>query len=240
MNTIATTFCFGCNAVRTAGTLDEPMFCLKDVCKVLGTKNHRDVSNALHPRFKGVVCIDTPGGKQDFVCVTEQGLYRVLIRTRSKVAEPFQDWLCEDVLPSIRKTGRYENKELMRQVAVLKDTAKTQHNLIQALSKENRKYNIVQVLETDRACQQALSAMVANDFAKSLGRGRGWGTKDLYDNAQRQELISEFRKRIVYDCSMKSVRFVPDSKHRLALWAVATNNFAHRVKNGLVQIPSLK
>ncbi len=207
MNTL-TTFIYGSTVVRTAGSAEQPLFCLKDICTVLGIQRTGNVSRALPEKFKGVVSINTLGGTQNMVCVTEPGLYKVLIRTRkSKIAEKFQDWLCEEVVPAIRTTGRYENKELMRQVQVLKDTTKTQHNLIQALSKENQNYNITQVLETDRACQQALSPTLANNLAKKYARAHAWGNKDMYTNVERIELISAFRKRLVYDCNTDRVVF---------------------------------
>ncbi len=203
------TFHYNSTVVRTAGTSEQPMFCLRDICAVLGIKRTGDVSAALAEKFKGVVLIDTPGGKQSMVCVTEAGLYKVLIRTRkSKIADKFQDWLCEAVLPSIRRTGKYENEELVRQIAILKDTTKTQHNLINALSRDNRKFNVTEVLESDRACQQALTVEMATSFAKKYAREHGWDNKDLYTNAQRVKLVCDFRKRVVYDSSLDRVVFV--------------------------------
>ena len=43
----------------------------------------------------------------DLLLAIEYGVYEALVRTRSKVAKPFQKWLYEQVIPSIRKTGRY-------------------------------------------------------------------------------------------------------------------------------------
>ena len=40
MNSLAKTFNFGSTVVRTAGTFDDPIFCVKDVCSILGVKNH--------------------------------------------------------------------------------------------------------------------------------------------------------------------------------------------------------
>lgn len=39
--------------------------------------------------------------------INEQNLYRLIMRSDKPIAEPFQDWVCGDVLPSIRKTGKY-------------------------------------------------------------------------------------------------------------------------------------
>ena len=93
-------------SIRTAGTADNPMFCLADICKVLelqtgATKNRLDQ--------KGVNLINTPtsSGDQQMIFINEKNLYRVIMRSDKPQAEPFQDWVCGDVLPSIRKHGMY-------------------------------------------------------------------------------------------------------------------------------------
>lgn len=93
--------------IRTAGTAEAPLFCLADVCCILGIKNARDWKSRLKP--KGVVSIYTPtnGGKQELVFINEQNLYKIIMRSDKPLAEPFQDWVCGDVLPTIRKTGAY-------------------------------------------------------------------------------------------------------------------------------------
>lgn len=54
--------------------------------------------------------IHTLGGEQDMLTITEQGLYFFLGRSDKPKALPFQKWVAGEVLPSIRKTGRYEVK----------------------------------------------------------------------------------------------------------------------------------
>lgn len=39
--------------------------------------------------------------------LTEAGIYKFLFRSRRKEAEKFQDWVTDEVLPQIRKTGGY-------------------------------------------------------------------------------------------------------------------------------------
>lgn len=109
--------------VRVAGTSEEPLFCLSDVCKILDlhtgmTKQRLDE--------KGVSSIDTltKGGIQPLIYISEKNLYKVIMRSDKPQAEPFQDWVCGEVLPSIRKTGSYSVKlklpsyaEALRQLA---------------------------------------------------------------------------------------------------------------------------
>lgn len=94
--------------IRTAGTCEEPLFCLADVCRVLEIGNVSDVKNRL--KQDGVVLIevaDALGRLQNTYFVKEQNLYRVIMRSDKPNAEAFQDWVCGEVLPSIRRTGSY-------------------------------------------------------------------------------------------------------------------------------------
>ncbi|MCM1441035.1 MAG: hypothetical protein NC131_17805, partial [Roseburia sp.] len=85
----------------------EPMFCLADVCKALDLKNPSDVKSRLFA--KGVVNADTltTGGVQSMTYINEANLYKCIFQSRKPEAEKFQDWVCEEVVPSIRKTGGY-------------------------------------------------------------------------------------------------------------------------------------
>ena len=93
--------------VRTAGTSENPLFCLPDVCKALGL-------NASHVRERledGVVSTDTItdnlGRTQVANFVNEDGLYDVILDSRKPEAKVFRKWVTSEVLPSIRKTGQY-------------------------------------------------------------------------------------------------------------------------------------
>lgn len=93
--------------IRVADHEGEPMLCLKDVCEVLEIKNHRDLNKRLGS--KGVVLIYTPtkGGVQKMIYVNEPNFYKCVFQSRKPEAEAFQDWVCEEVLPAIRKDGGY-------------------------------------------------------------------------------------------------------------------------------------
>jgi prophage antirepressor-like protein len=92
--------------IRTAGTSENPLFCLADICKALEltVQNTKKRLNE-----KGVYSIYTltQGGEQQLLYVNEQNLYKVIMRSDKPQAEAFQDWVCGEVLPSIRKTGSY-------------------------------------------------------------------------------------------------------------------------------------
>lgn len=95
--------------IRTSVTESgEPLFCLADVTKALELNGGaRNVKSRLNP--KGVVSINTPtnGGIQQLNFITEPNLYKCIFQSRKKEAEQFQNWVCGEVLPSIRKSGGY-------------------------------------------------------------------------------------------------------------------------------------
>lgn len=102
--------------IRTAGTPDRPLFCLADVCKALDISNSRDVKSRLNQ--KGVVSSDTltNGGNQKLLYINEPNLYKCIFQSRKADAERFQDWVFEEVLPTIRKTGSYQRPETMADI----------------------------------------------------------------------------------------------------------------------------
>ena len=102
---------FESSNVRIIVEEGEPLFCASDVCKTLGYSNARDAMR-VHCAEKGVVKRDTPtsGGVQAMAYIDERNLYRLIMRSKLPSAEKFQDWVCGEVLPSIRKTGKYATK----------------------------------------------------------------------------------------------------------------------------------
>lgn len=99
--------------VRITGKPDEPWFVLADVCNALGLSNPRDAARRLCADEKGVDSIHSLGGIQQMTVVSESGLYAVILRCRDAMTEGtaayrFRRWVTNEVLPSIRKTGKYE------------------------------------------------------------------------------------------------------------------------------------
>ena len=103
-----TTFHYHDVAVRTQrDDSGEPLFCLADVCKVLelnGTEKEEFSTPVLNTGM-----VTRPDGSAiEATFITEPQLYFVMMRSRSEQAKPFRQWVVSEVLPAIRKTGRYE------------------------------------------------------------------------------------------------------------------------------------
>ena len=103
-------FTFKSNSVRVITDKNqEPWFCANDVCDILGYSNPRDAISK-HCKAGGVAKRDTPtkSAVQEMTFINEPNLYRLIIKSRKPEAEPFEAWVFEEVLPQIRKTGKYQ------------------------------------------------------------------------------------------------------------------------------------
>lgn len=100
-------FQYNGSQVRTVVKNGEPWFVAKDVCEVLEVGNPSQAVARLDEDEKGLISIDTLGGKQDLMCVSEPGLYDLVLTSKKPEAKPFKRWVKHEVLPSIRKTGSY-------------------------------------------------------------------------------------------------------------------------------------
>ena len=109
------TFNFESNSIRTLAIDNEPWFVAKDVCDAIGLTNSRMSLIALDEDEKGVSLIYTPSGQQEMNIVSESGMYTLILRCRDAVKKGstphrFRKWVTSEVLPTIRKTGKYESK----------------------------------------------------------------------------------------------------------------------------------
>jgi prophage antirepressor-like protein len=113
--------------VRLVEEGKEVWLCANDVCNAVGLGNVSMAVGPLDADEKGIKKFDTLGGPQEMLAVNESGLYTLLIRSNKAEAKPFRRWVTHEVLPSIRKTGRFEVKPLgpldilKQQVALLED-----------------------------------------------------------------------------------------------------------------------
>lgn len=105
--------------IRVAGTREYPEFCLLDVCKVLDL----DSSQVMKRLDDGVVTIhpiiDSLGRERNANFVNEDGLYDVILDSRKPQAKAFRKWITNEVLPSIRKTGKYDISKPKKQVTLV-------------------------------------------------------------------------------------------------------------------------
>jgi prophage antirepressor-like protein len=107
----------------------EPWFHLNDLKSLSGvTINNSKLNLADKGRYR----LPTPKNRSkgsDTIFVNESNLYRVIFRSQKPEALSFQNWVFDEVLPSIRKTGAYVSNNI---------TTDQQEALIEKLTKENK------------------------------------------------------------------------------------------------------
>ena len=103
-------------AVRTATINGEPWFVANDVFRVLSVRNTKDALHTLDEDEKsGVDIIDPHGRVQRTNCISESGLYSIVLRSRKPEAKAFRRWITHEVIPAIRKHGMYATTPMLRQ-----------------------------------------------------------------------------------------------------------------------------
>lgn len=106
-------FNFNDEDVRVVDKDGNPWFVAKDVCMVLGIKNHKDAVRRLDDDEKSGVGITDPHGRvQRTHIISESGLYLIMRRSHKPIAKKFDKWLRSVVIPSIREKGYYSTKPL--------------------------------------------------------------------------------------------------------------------------------
>ena len=152
---------------------NEPLFCLADVCNVLGLRQG-DVRQRLEEGVVSTQPLETSGGVQQANFVTEDGLYDAILDSRKPEAKKFRKWVTSEVLPSIRKHGGYitaqQNdtpEEIMaRALIVAQETLKRkEQRLIEAESKIQQ--DAPKVLFADAVSTSQRSCLIA-ELAKIL------------------------------------------------------------------------
>jgi len=126
-----------------------------DVAKVLGYRDPADaVYRLVKSKNKGVCKTQTPGGMQSVTVLEEAGIYQLIFGSKLSIAEKFQDWVFEEVLPSIRRDGSYSVVVVENEI---KKDIKVECEVITAITTSILLPNIDQIL---------VSGVVANNIAK--------------------------------------------------------------------------
>ena len=134
--------------IRTAGTAENPMFCLNDICKVLELDQVSRVKSRLSEAGVTSIKVGVQTGtkkdgtpsiqKMDMTFINEMNLYKVIMRSDKPQAEPFQDWVCGEVLPSIRKNGGYIAANGLSDEEIMARALDIAHKTIERKQIENR------------------------------------------------------------------------------------------------------
>lgn len=191
-------FEFEGHALRVEGTAEEPLFNANDLCDVLGYANARDAL-AKHVDEGDVAKRDTPtaSGVQPMNYVNEPGMYALVMRANTEAAKRVQRWVTHEVLPTLRKTGRYETPRAAPSIAARADAM-----LINARTRLHREMmrSIDEIHASTPLAPEAVSAakacIVEATFGKALPGLKPATSVDWYTPTQIAERLGVSAARV--------------------------------------------
>jgi anti-repressor protein len=150
---------------------NEPYFVLVDVCNALGLDQPSRVKDRL--KIDGVTTskvIDSLGREQDATFINEQNLYKTIFQSRKQEAEIFQDWVTGEVLPSIRKTGKYEITPQFKLPQTFSEALRALADTTEA--KEKAEALLIEqkpLVSFAKSVEASVNSLLIRDWAKSIG-----------------------------------------------------------------------
>jgi prophage antirepressor-like protein len=121
LKTIANPFHFSDLDIRTATDENsEVWFCAKDVCEALDIEWSSHTLDNMPENWFMVVKLTTIKGERDAYFINEAGLYHLIFRSNKPKAKEFANWVCEEVLPEIRRTGFFGAIDIKDQINISK------------------------------------------------------------------------------------------------------------------------
>ena len=121
--------------------------------------------------WKGGKRISTPGGEQEMLCLTENGVYFFLGRSDKPKALPYQMWIAGEVVPSIRKHGMYATPSKVEDI----------------LSNPDAFIQVLQAYKSEQEKRKALEAKIEEDKPKVI-------FADAVDTSNESILIGNLAK----------------------------------------------
>lgn len=113
--------------VRVAGTSEEPLFCLADVCNAVELSNPSSVKTRLNDEDLQLLDLHAlnpdlyVNGNSFATFITESAFYDVLLFSSSKKVKPYRRWVTHEILPSIRKYGAYMTSDTIEKALTSPD-----------------------------------------------------------------------------------------------------------------------
>lgn len=161
--------------VRTIEMNGEPWFVLKDVCKVLRLTDTGRTAERLDSGELTRTTLVSGGQKREMICISESGLYNVILRSDKPEAKPFRKWVTSEVLPTIRKHGAYMTPETLQE-AILNPDMMIQ--LCQQLKAEQDKNAALKVANSRLTVDNQIMQPKADYFDELVERNLNTGIRE--------------------------------------------------------------
>lgn len=189
--------------IRTIQIDGEPWFVANDVMRVLEVSNSKDAIRTLDDDEKsGVDIIDPHGRKQKTNCISEAGLYSIILRSRKPEAKEFKRWVTHEVIPSIRKHGVYLTPQKIEDALLNPDVI----------------INLALQLKTEKQKNAELTAKAAyyDAVAGASGSTNFRDTAKMLGISEKKFIETVLGKKYCYRAVDKKI--VPYSQYMVAGW----------------------
>lgn len=171
--------------IRTTMIDGDPWFVGADILRVLYGSPAGKGSAYLKLDPTEIAKVDRinfePRGGHPMVLVSESGLYKLILRSDKPEARVFQNWVTQEVLPSIRKTGKYALADHGREAMPLPmDIAEAMATVLDQMGEVKTKLDALLAAHAKAAENEAdLNKMVTASQALSMGFGAGMTTGEM-------------------------------------------------------------
>lgn len=134
--------------------------------------------------------IPTNGGIQKMKMITEGDIYRLVIKSQLPSAEKFENWIFDNVLPSIRKNGGYiANQENLTPEQIVANALVVAQNII--LQKDRQIKEMQPKADFFDCVADSKSAFSMNEVAKVLDY-KGIGRNKLFEFLREQGILDRY------------------------------------------------
>ena len=158
--------------IRSMEIGGEPWFVGKDVATALGYSNPRKaMGDHVDSEDKGVTKCDTLGGTQNLTIINESGLYSLILGSKLDGAKRFKRWVTSEVLPSIRKTGKYSADSAAEDYKARELKIKEMNAQARLINAETRRLIILQ--KEKGLSQVAVDALTVKAMESITGQNLG-------------------------------------------------------------------
>ncbi|MCT8559100.1 hypothetical protein KZ316_02980 [Glaesserella parasuis] len=210
MSNQISTFNFKSQPVRIQSLNDEPYFCLTDVCLVLGVNRRSSEAFRLNEKGCNKIAVLTEGGMQEVVFINEPNLYRIIFRSNKSQAIDFQNWVFEEVLPQIRKTGQYsQNSAQIAPLAEIEADEEALHIIVNLFHSLNGGYEMGEKIRREHQ-------YLAKEIDKTIGGHYLYNLNGPTENAltKARKYVHAKSERIMFVKGMLSLLEEPKQTAR--------------------------
>jgi len=200
INKIDETFKFENKEIRISGSYNEPLFVAKDICDILDLSNITNSLRNIPEKWMTLQNVKSSYNSQNMIFLKEPAVYKLIMRSNKPIAQKFQEVVCEEILPSLRRKGEYTIQSMIDKNKELEEEKKNIKIELEKNIKENKQlHTLVKKKERKRYSYNHSVYIISNPDIKNsykigLTADRNQRLENLGPGAPRPYLIEYSRE----------------------------------------------